>query len=156
MPRAGPNGGNENHYRVAQNPPPANGANAEYFVFTTPTYPNGNNGQYLNDERDSVDAHSLSNPTDCEDPRITSTGTRGINYQDVDTEHAIDRSVIPTYFLEEFAQTGQIYPEDASDTVHQTSLPTWDWSDLYQYFAHEYRDWVAHTPAQDIVPGSGA
>ncbi|GAB1217038.1 hypothetical protein ATERTT37_006259 [Aspergillus terreus] len=155
LPRAGPNSGNRNHYTVSQNPPPA-GGNAPSFQFTTPTYPNGDNGRALNEERDDVDAYSLANPGQCDDPSIVRTGIRGVNYDEVDTEHPIDRSVIPNHFLQDFVQTGQVALDRDDTTFYRTSLPTWTFNNLEQYFAHDYRLWVRPGANLAVPPGSAS
>ncbi|KAJ6019259.1 hypothetical protein N7522_001326 [Penicillium canescens] len=96
--KGGPNTGGQGHYIVEKNPTHHQGGGNQ-FPFITPTYPNGNQGKALNDERGFSDAYSLQNPSVCDDPTITKHSTYLINYDTLNSEHPIDRSVISNFFL---------------------------------------------------------
>ncbi|KAJ5109929.1 hypothetical protein N7532_002574 [Penicillium argentinense] len=152
--KGGPNTGGQGHYIVQENPT-SNGQQINQFRFITPTYPNGNQGRALDDERGYSDAYSLQNPSVCDDPTITKHGTYLINYDNLDSEHPIDRSVIPNYFLSVFVQDGELELGNGGQT-YQTRHSTWTWDELYEYFAHDYRQWVIHAPGDPVPAGSAA
>jgi chitinase len=138
-PRAGgPSGGGTERYPVYEAPEPANRP-ANWFYFETPTYPNGDNGRHLNDARGFDDAYGPANPRDCQDPSVTSQGVQGVNYGTVQSEHPNDRSVIPNHFLN-FVQTGRLDISTGQD--HVTSLPTFTFDELSDYFSNDYRHWA--------------
>lgn len=51
---------------------------------------------------------------------------------------------------------GQLHLEDDVGSVHQTNQPLWDWSDIFQFFAHEYRLWYPAYVEANPPPGSAA
>lgn len=69
---------------------------------------------------------------------------QGVNWDTVQSDHPDDRSIFPNHFLN-FAQTGRLGRGDgngAAETFYTTQLPTFEWEDLHDYFAADYRTWL--------------
>lgn len=151
-PRAGgQSGGGTERYPVYE---AAAAGPANVFDFETPTYPNGGNGQHLNTARGRTDAYGFANPQACDDPSITANGALGVNYNNLQSEHPIDRSIIPNHFLN-FVQTGELDLGLDPPANHVTSLGTWSFAELDRYFHGHYRSW-ARRAGDDAPPGSAA
>ncbi|EFQ98549.1 chitotriosidase-1 [Nannizzia gypsea CBS 118893] len=149
--RAGPSSGHANTYAIYDWPDTGNNY---AFNFETPTYPNGGNGAALDAETGRNERYSLANPTDCVDTSITANGVLGTNYMTVETEHPFDRTIFPTHFAN-FIQRGVLDLDDRFGTrAFTTNLPTWEWEQLYDTFAHDYRIWVPRGRGINIPPGT--
>ncbi|KAI1171966.1 chitotriosidase-1 [Nemania sp. FL0916] len=154
QPRAGPSSGSSETYRIYEYPENPNGA-TNAFDFETPTYPAGDDGDALDAETGRNERYSLLNPGDCEDTTITANGVRGTNWDGIDSDHPDDRTIFPTNFAN-FVQSGELDLADDQGSTYQTQLPTWDFNNLLNYFASDYRTWVPATVEANPPPGSAA
>ncbi|KAI0398768.1 chitotriosidase-1 [Xylaria palmicola] len=148
-PRAGPSSGGRGEYPIYEYPEnptgPTNG-----FNFITPTYPNGDDGEALDDETGRNERYALADPTDCENTAITSAGIQGPNWDNVDSDHPEDRTIFPSN-VANFIQSA-----DGQGTEHRTQLPLFRFGDLLNYFGSDYRTWVPPHVEANPPPGSAA
>ncbi|KAI0890230.1 chitotriosidase-1 [Annulohypoxylon maeteangense] len=153
-PRAGPSSGSSETYRIYEYPENPNG-NTNAFEFVTPTYPAGDNGDALDHETGRNERYSLLNPGDCEDTSITANGVQGLNWDGIDSDHPDDRTIFPTNFAN-FAQSGEIDLADGQGGTYRTQRPLFDFTNLLNYFAADYRTWVPQNVEPNPPPGSAA
>ncbi|KAG8164746.1 hypothetical protein KVR01_005021 [Diaporthe batatas] len=153
---AGPSGGASESYPVYEYPANPNGP-TNAFNFETPTYPAGNDGAALDAETGRNERYALNDPDDCEDTTIVANGVQGVNWETVDSDHIDDRSIFPNHFLN-FAQSGELdlADDDNNPTIYRTANPTWDFANLLDYFAADYRTWVPANVEPNPPPGSAA
>ncbi|KAI0024494.1 chitotriosidase-1 [Xylariomycetidae sp. FL0641] len=146
--RAGPNAGAARKYPIfdVNNPNDA-------FMFTSATYPSGNNGADLDTETHRNERYAIANPLNCPDTSITANGIQGTHYDQMDSDHIDDLSIFPNEEAS-FLQTGELDMSDGLGTVYRSSNPTISYGDLYNFFAHEYALWVSPTEEPNPPPGS--
>ncbi|KFA55929.1 hypothetical protein S40293_08857 [Stachybotrys chartarum IBT 40293] len=150
----GPSSGSSATYTFAEYR--AGGGNVNGFPFETPTYPNGNAGAALDAETGRPnERYSLNDPDDCEDTTITAFGIQGTNWDNVDSDHMEDRSIFPNHFGI-FAQSGELDLADPQGSTYRSTNALFDFDNLYNYFASDYRTWVPASVEANPPPGSAA
>ncbi|KAI5918609.1 hypothetical protein F4810DRAFT_715319 [Camillea tinctor] len=151
-PRAGPSSGSSNTYRIYEYSVNTNGP-TNYFEFTTPPYPAGDNGDALDEETGRNERYALNDPGNYEDTSITSNGILGINFFVMNSDDPIDRATFPNHGAE-FVQSGELDLEDGQGTIYRTQLPLFSFVNLLNYFAADYRTWVP--PSVELNPPLGS
>ncbi|GKT51071.1 killer toxin subunits alpha/beta [Colletotrichum spaethianum] len=153
-PRAGPSDGNAQNYPAYEYPANPNGP-TNAVNFRTPTYPNGDDGDALDDETGRNERWARANPGNCVDTSVTQNGVQGVHWTHVQSEHPDDRSITPNHFLN-FVQSGTLDLADGNGGTFTTQLPLFTWNEVYNNFFHDYRTWVPATVNVPIPAGSGA